>query len=203
MKLDAITLTGQYVRLEPLARNHVHGLCEAIESGELWNLHFTLVPHPRDVPRFVEDALEAQQRGEELAFATIDLAEDRVVGSTRFMKINLPNKRLEIGFTFIGKRWQRSYVNTEAKLLMLTHAFEALQLNRVELLTDLINTSSRTAIARLGARQEGILRQHMIMRDGRIRDSVVFGLIAPEWPEAKRALQAKLNSWKADPGTAT
>ncbi len=196
MTLEAIALTGRHVRLEPLAHSHVPELIEAIKCGELWTLHYTLVPAPHEVPQFVDNALEAYGRGEELAFATVDVSENRVVGSTRFMKVSLANKRLEFGFTFIGKQWHRTHVNTEAKLLMLTHAFEVMKLNRVELLTDVVNSASRAAIARLGAKQEGILRQHMVMRDGRVRDSVLFSLIAPEWPEAKRALHAKLEKWR-------
>jgi RimJ/RimL family protein N-acetyltransferase len=191
-RLEATTLRGRFVRLEPLAHEHLPGLCAAIEDGELWNLHVTLVPHPRDVPQFIELAREAQEKGEELAFATIDLASGKVAGSTRFMKVNLPNKRLEIGFTFLGQAWQRTRINTEAKLLMLTHAFEQLALNRVEFLTDVLNTRSRNAISRLGATQEGILRQHMVMRDGRVRDSVLFSITAPEWSALKRELLGKL-----------
>lgn len=190
--LEPITLEGEHVRLEPLSRSHHAGLCRAIEDGELWTLHVTLVPHPRDVPQFIEQALAAQARGEELAFATIDRASGAVAGSTRFMKANLANKRVEIGFTFLAGSFQRTSINTEAKLLMLTHAFERLGLNRVEFLTDLLNTRSRAAIARLGASQEGVLRQHMVMRDGRVRDSVIFSITASEWPELKLRLACRL-----------
>src|SRR5687768_8639231 len=124
MELEATVLAGKHVRLEPLT--HDHGLCEAIRDGELWNLQVTLVPHPRDVRAFVDDALAARHAGTQLAYATIDLATGRIAGSTRFMAVNLPNRRLEIGFTFLGRTWQRTAVNTEAKLLMLTHAFETL-----------------------------------------------------------------------------
>jgi RimJ/RimL family protein N-acetyltransferase len=192
VSIAATTLQGRFVRLEPLSRVHERALSEAISDGELWNLHVTLVPHARDVGRFIDDALAAYARGEELAFATIELGSGRVAGSTRFMKINLPHKRVEIGFTFLARSFQRTRLNTEAKQLMLAHAFEVLQLNRVEFLTDVLNATSRAAIARLGATQEGVLRQHMIMRDGRIRDSVLFSIIAPEWPALKRALTEKL-----------
>ena len=192
--LSPIVLQGEHVRLEPLAPSHHDGLCAAIQDGELWTLHVTLVPHPRDVPQFIAQALEAHARGEELAFATIDLASGAIAGSTRFMKANLPNRRVEIGFTFLASKFQRTHVNSEAKLLMLSHAFEQLQLNRVELLTDVLNTRSRSAIARLGASQEGVLRQHMVMRDGRIRDSVIYSITAPEWPALKQRLAARLAS---------
>lgn len=191
-RLDPITLEGDHVRLEPLAPAHHDGLCRAIADGELWNLHVTLVPHPRDVPQFIQQALAAHERGEELAFATIDRASGALAGSTRFMKVHLPFKRVEIGFTFLAGSFQRTALNTEAKLLMLAHAFERLGLNRVEFLTDALNTRSRAAIARLGATQEGVLRQHMVMRDGRVRDSVIFGITAPEWPALKPRLAAKL-----------
>jgi RimJ/RimL family protein N-acetyltransferase len=192
--LESQSLNGQFVRLEPLSPAHQPGLCEAIADGELWNLHVTLVPHPRDVPRFIDDALQAHARGEELAFATIDAASGRVIGSTRFMKFTPLHRRVEIGFTFLARSFQRTRANSEAKLLMLSHAFERLGLNRVELLTDFLNDTSRAAIARLGARQEGVLRSHMVMRDGRVRDSVIFSIVAPEWPELKRALQQKLTA---------
>jgi RimJ/RimL family protein N-acetyltransferase len=192
MVIEPVTLSGKYVRLEPLSREHAPGLCAAITDGELWQLAVTLVPHPRDVPAFIDAALAAQNRGEALAFATVELTTGRIAGSTRYMKIDLPSKRLEIGFTFLGRTWQRSAINSEAKLLMLTHAFEVLRMNRVELLTDARNATSRAAIARLGATQEGILRQHMVMRDGFVRDSVLFSVIAPEWPDIKTALLHKL-----------
>ena len=192
MKLEATTLEGKFVRLEPLSEAHAGPLCETVADGELWELMVTTVPHPEEVPRFIADALKGFADGTDLAFATIDIATGRVAGSTRFMKASLPNRRVEIGHTFLGKSWQRTRVNTEAKLLMLTHAFEHLELNRVEFLTDVLNERSRRAIARLGAREEGILRRHMIMRQGRIRDSVVYSIIAEEWPEVRERLSAML-----------
>lgn len=187
-----VTLSGTRVRLEPLEQRHVPSLATAITDGALWELPVTLVPQPPDLPKFVEAADVAFHAQRELAFATIDAASGTVVGSTRFRNIELAHKRVEIGFTFIAKSWQRTYINTEAKLLMLGHAFEQWDCNRVELLTDSLNTTSRAAIARLGAREEGILRSHMIMRGGRIRDSVVFSLIKAEWPAAKSRLEAIL-----------
>jgi RimJ/RimL family protein N-acetyltransferase len=128
----------------------------------------------------------------ERAFATIDLASGAVVGSTRFMAINRDHRRAEIGFTFLARRWQRSYVNTEAKYLMLRHAFEAWGCNRVEFITDVLNTKSRQAILRLGAKKEGVLRKHMIMRDGRVRDSVLYSVIESEWPGVRSGLEAMM-----------
>jgi RimJ/RimL family protein N-acetyltransferase len=192
MPLAKATLEGRCVRLEPLEEAHRSGLCEAIADGELWKLFVTLVPHPDEIEQFLSDAEAEHRRGEGVTFATIDTASSRVVGSTRFMKANFPHKRIEIGFTFLGKSWQRTAINTEAKLLMLTHAFETLGLNRVELLTDYLNFDSRKAILRLGAREEGILRSHMVMRDGRVRDSVLYSIVADEWPGVRQNLLAKL-----------
>ncbi|GGV39964.1 GCN5 family N-acetyltransferase [Kitasatospora herbaricolor] len=191
-RLRPVVLTGRHVRLEPLGHGHHDGLCEAVRDGDLWNLQVTLVPHPDDVGAFIDQALAAHRAGDQLAFATIDSATGKVAGSTRLMAVNLPFRRLEIGFTFLGRSWQRTAVNTEAKLLMLTHAFEELGLNRVEFLTDFRNSASRAAIARLGATQEGVLRSHMVMRDGWVRDSVLFSITAAEWPDSKRRLTAAL-----------
>ena len=192
MKIEPITLEGKFVRLEPLSANHSEGLCKAIYDGELWKLFVTLVPHPSKLDEFIGNALAANESGDGLAFATIDKSTDEIGGSTRFMKANLPFKRVEIGFTFLGQSWQRTRMNTEAKFLMLSHAFETLKLNRVEFLTDYLNSASRRAILRLGAKEEGILRNHMIMPDGRIRDSVLFSIIANEWPGIKQHLSWKL-----------
>ncbi len=193
MKLDKVTLTGRHVRLEPLSENHLAGLCDAISDGELWKLFFTNVPHPDDIGGFYSDACQMQASSQGLAFATIDRETNQVVGSTRFMNAHIANKRLEIGFTFIRSSFQKTKINTEAKLLMLTHAFETQNVNRVEFLTDYLNTTSRNAILRLGAKQEGILRSHVLMPDGRVRDSVIFSVIANEWPGIKQGLNFKLS----------
>ncbi len=152
----------------------------------------TLVPHPDEVRGFVDDALAARAQGTQIAYATVDRATGRIAGSTRFMAVNTAYRRLEIGFTFLGASWQGTGVNTEAKLLMLTHAFEEMGMNRVEFLTDVRNARSRAAISGLGATHEGTLRHHMVMRDGWIRDSAVYSITRPEWPDAKRALTARL-----------
>jgi RimJ/RimL family protein N-acetyltransferase len=193
MSIEPVVLEGQHVRLEPLDTRHKDGLYQAISDGELWKIFVTLVPHPDDIDQFLSNAKSAQERGDGLTFATIDKSGNgQIAGSTRFMKADLPNKRVEIGFTFLGKTWQRSRINTEAKLLMLTHAFETLEMNRVELLTDYLNTASRRAISRLGAKEEGILRNHMLMPDGRERDSVLFSIVKNEWPGVKQNLEYKL-----------
>jgi RimJ/RimL family protein N-acetyltransferase len=194
MKFDRITLEGKHVRLEPLSEIHRGELIEAIADGELWNLFVTLVPRIEGIDEFIENAISAHINEDGLAFATIDKVSGRVVGSTRFMKANLPNKRVEIGFTFIAKSYQKTMINTEAKLLMLTHAFEIMHLNRVEFLTDYLNNTSRNAILRLGAKEEGILRNHMVMPDGRVRDSVLFSITNNEWAGVKQNLLYKLAS---------
>lgn len=192
MQLEKASLKGRYVRLEPLSEIHSGELSEAVADGKLWELFVTLVPRVADIDAFIEDAIAAHNSGDGLAFATIDKASGRVVGSTRFMKTNLANKRLEIGFTFIAKSYQKTMINTEAKLLMLTHAFEVMGLNRVEFITDYLNNASRNAILRLGAKEEGIMRNHMIMPDGRVRDSVLFSITHYDWTGVKQNLCYKL-----------
>jgi RimJ/RimL family protein N-acetyltransferase len=192
MEVEKVILDGRFVRLEPLSGSHKDGMCKAILDGELWNLFVTLVPHVRDIDAFFYNAEKIHLAGDGLAFAIIDKSSNRIAGSTRFMKANLPNKRVEIGFTFLGKSFQKSKVNTEAKLLLLSHAFEVLKLNRVEFLTDYLNAASKNAILRLGAKQEGILRNHMVMPNGRVRDSVLFSIIESEWLGVKQNLMCKI-----------
>lgn len=190
--LKPVTLKGQFVRLEPLSMKHHDGLCDAIADGQLWELFVTLVPPLDRVRDFIEQANADFHAGVSLPFATIDIQSGTVAGSTRFMKADLPNRRVEIGFTFIAKSFQRSPINTEAKLLMLSHAFDELGVNRVEFLTDYLNANSRRAILRLGAKKEGVLRNHMVMPDGRVRDSVLYSIIANEWDGVKMNLKDKL-----------
>lgn len=199
MNIEKITLAGPRVRLEPLAAHHLPGMAAAIEDGRLWELPVTFVPHPDALDGFLQDAEAAFQAGLELAFATLDRHSGQVLGSTRFRRIEAAHRRVEIGFTFLSASSQRTHVNTEAKFLMLRHAFEVWGCNRVELLTDERNARSREAIARIGARQEGVLRCHMVMRDGFVRHSVLFSIVAPEWPQARATLQARLpdQGWPA------
>jgi RimJ/RimL family protein N-acetyltransferase len=191
MQIEAVTLRGKRITLEPLAREHLPGLGAAIHDGELWKIPVTLVPHPDDLDSFLAVADARRNARQEVAFATIDLASGKVVGSTRFMKIDTRHRRVEIGFTFIAASWQRSHVNTEAKYLMMRHASETWKCARVEFVTDVLNDKSRQAILRLGAREEGVMRNHMIMRDGRHRDSVMHSVIDQEWSQVKANLQAK------------
>lgn len=192
MKFEKRVLEGTQVRLEPLSVKHREGLCNAILDGELWRLFVTMVPHPDNIDTFLADAEDLYQAGDGVSFAIIDKASGRVAGSTRFMKANIPHRRVEIGYSFLAKSWQKTRTNTETKFLMLNYAFETLGFNRVELLTDYLNQTSRKAIARLGARQEGILRSHMVMPDGRLRDSVLYSMIKHEWPGIKQHLTCKL-----------
>lgn len=193
MPFEKRPLPGRYVHLEPVTANHKTGLADAIRDGELWKLFVTLVPHPDQLDAFLADAESAFLTGDGLTFATIDVASGRIAGSTRFMRASPADKRVEIGFTFLGASWQKTALNTEAKLLMLTHAFEDLDMNRVELLTDYLNSNSRRAILRLGAKEEGVLRSHRIMPDGRVRDSVMYSILKHEWPGVKQNLLYKLS----------
>jgi RimJ/RimL family protein N-acetyltransferase len=192
MHVTPLTLTGRHVQLEPLSTAHIAGLQEAVRSGELWKLRVTRVASPEAMEAAVAEALALQAAGQALPFATVERAGGRVVGATRFGSLRPADKSVEIGWTWIGAAWQRTAVNTEAKYLMLCHAFEVWRCNRVELKTDALNTQSRRAIERLGASQEGVLRRHMVMPDGRIRDTVYFSIIAEEWPSVKTRLEARL-----------
>jgi RimJ/RimL family protein N-acetyltransferase len=193
LAIEKVPLSGPRVRLEPLdAERHRAGLEAAIADGDLSALWVTTVPRPDQMDELFEAAEAACAAGLELPFATVDLATERIVGSTRFMAIDPANRRLEIGFTFLAASYQRTHVNTEAKLLMLSHAFEAWRVNRVELLTDKLNQRSRDAIVRLGAQPEGILRAHRVMPDGRIRDSALYSITRPEWPGVQAALADRL-----------
>lgn len=191
MLFKKIVLENEHIRLEPLCEQHRDGLCKAIYQGELWTLYVTFVPHPNAIDEFLNNAEADHAAGDGLAFAIIEKSTQQVVGSTRFMKANLAHKRAEIGFTFLGKAWQKTRINTEAKYLLLTHAFETLGLNRVEFITDYLNTASRTAILRLGAKEEGLLRSHMVMPNGRIRDSMLYSIVKHEWAGVKQHLEAK------------
>lgn len=196
MNIEKLSLIGVRVRLEPLAETHIPALASAVSDGCLWELPVTTVPHPRDLVSFVQNAHHKLLAQEELAFATIDRSTNTVIGSTRFRSIKREHRCLEIGFTFLARSWQRTHVNTEAKYLMLCHAFEQWNANRVEFVTDVLNTASRRAITRLGATQEGILRSHMVMpRDGRVRDSVLYSITRTEWPQVKQHLHDLLVSW--------
>jgi RimJ/RimL family protein N-acetyltransferase len=185
-------LQGSHVRLEPLTLQHHSALCEVGLAPELWRWTVGFVATPADLLEYMEAALVAEKAGTAVPFATVEQKTGRAVGSTRFMNIDRANKRVEIGSTWIAPEWQRTVVNTEAKYLMLRHAFETLGCIRVELKTDALNEKSRRAILRIGAKEEGTFRNHMICYGGRIRDSVYFSIIDSEWPAVKAALEARL-----------
>jgi RimJ/RimL family protein N-acetyltransferase len=186
------TLAGLHVRLEPLAQAHHADLCAIGLDSELWELIPYRVATREDMAAYIQSALDAQAAGSALPFATVLVASGQVVGSTRFMNIDPANRRVEIGATWIAGPWRRTAVNTEAKYLMLRHAFETLRCIRVELKTDALNQRSRDAIRRIGAIEEGTLRQHIITWSGRLRDSVYFSILDSEWPRVKRDLENKL-----------
>lgn len=192
MTIAPVALEGQHVRLRPLVSTDADALADAARDGELWNSSFTVVPTRATVDSYVASALDAQAHGTQLPFVIVRKASDQVVGSTRYYDIEPAHRRGKIGYTWLAASAQRTSVNTEAKLLLLTHAFEVWNAVRVGFVTDVLNQQSRTAILRLGAKQEGILRSHMIMPGGRQRDSVYFSIIRSEWPEVKVALGAKL-----------
>lgn len=192
MKVAPVTLEGAHVRLEPLTMEHAPALWEAGSDPEVWRLIPSRVTSREEMMAFVQSVLAAQAAGTALPFATIHRESGRAIGSTRYMNIDAASRRLEIGGTWIAPEFQRSPVNTEAKLLMLRHAFEALGAMRVELKTDSLNYRSRNAIQRIGARPEGIFRNHMPTWSGRIRHSAYFSITDAEWPEVRKNLEAKL-----------
>jgi RimJ/RimL family protein N-acetyltransferase len=210
LDIQLVTLEGQHVRLEPLSFAHEEPLNAAAADGQLWNTQVTIIPRPQGMKDYIQFALDGLAQGNQLPFvivhkdlsASVPLAagsagdspiSDRIVGSTRFYEIRPQDRAAAIGYTWLGKSAQRTRVNTESKLLMLTHAFEHWRCNRVELITDVLNEQSRTAILRLGAKQEGILRKHLILPNGRVRDSVLFSITDEEWPEVKQRLNSALN----------
>lgn len=195
MNLDPVTLQGRHVRLVPMTREHVPALWRAGSAPELWRLTMAQVASEDDMRRYVEAALDAQAKGTALPFVTTDAATGQVIGSTRYGNVEAVHRRVEIGWTWIAPAWQRTAVNTEAKYLMLRHAFESLGAVRVELKTDVLNARSRAAILRIGAREEGVLRKHQITEGGRVRDTVFFSVIDDEWP----AVRARLEQMLADP----
>jgi RimJ/RimL family protein N-acetyltransferase len=192
MEIRPVTLDGEHVRLEPLTMAHHAALWEIAKDHELWRWTAADIRTPDDLSRYMETALAEQAAGRALPFATIARAAGRAVGSTRFGNLEPLNRRAEIGWTWVGHDWQRTAVNTEAKLLMLTHAFETWGCIRVELKTDALNQASRAAIARLGAKEEGTMRRHIITQAGRVRDTVYYSIIDEEWPALKARLEARL-----------
>ncbi len=190
--LSPITLSGRHVDLVPLDPTHHDQLCEAVEDGALWRLWYTAIPKPAEMAAEIERRLVLQSDGAMLPFTVIDRPTGRAVGMTTYMNIALQGPRLEIGSTWYAKRVQRTPLNTEAKLLLLSHAFDTLGCIAVEFRTHFHNQQSRRAIERLGAKLDGILRQHMRLPDGSLRDTCVYSIIPSEWPSVRKGLEWKL-----------
>jgi len=186
--VSPVTLESERLRLEPLTHAHLEGLLAAAADGELWNLRVTSVPAPHETTAYIEQALKQQEQGSRLPFAVIDKASGRVVGSSSYHDIVPAVERLEIGYTWYAQSTQRSHVNTTTKLMLMTHAFEALGAKLVGWRTDNFNFASQRAIERLGARRDGVLRHHALRRDGTVRDTVMYSLTVGEWPEVKAQL---------------
>jgi N-acetyltransferase len=186
------TLEGYGVRLEPLARGHGDGLRDAAADGRLWDLWYTSVPEPKQAGAYITAALAGQQAGHMLPWAVRELDSGIIAGSTRYHDIVAEVDRVEIGYTWYAKRWQRSHVNTACKLLLLGHAFEVLGCAVVGLRTDNFNFPSQRAIEALGAKKDGVIRHHHLRRDGTVRDTVMYSVLASEWPDIKRYLRLRL-----------
>ena len=191
--ISPVTLEGAHVRLEPLEASHLDALCEVGLDPDLWALTTTQVRVRDDLARWLTAALADRDAGTALPFATIERSSGRVVGSSRLGSWSPEHRRIEIGWTWIAPPWQRTPINTEAKLLMLRHAFDVMHCVRVELKTDVTNARSRAAMLRIGAVEEGVLRKHMIAESGRMRDSVFFSIIDDEWPTVRDRLEARLS----------
>ncbi|HEX6978026.1 MAG TPA: GNAT family protein [Alphaproteobacteria bacterium] len=193
MRIESVTLEGRHVRLEPLSRRHL-GPLGAVLDPTLLQWFAQPVTDESELAAFIDEALHQQDAGTALPFAIVERRSGRAIGSTRFANIDRANRRLEIGWTWIARPWQCTAVNAETKLLMLTHAFEVLGTIRVEFKTDSLNIQSRAALARLGAREEGTFRNHMITASGRVRHSVWFSIIDSEWLKVKKGLEARLEA---------
>jgi RimJ/RimL family protein N-acetyltransferase len=190
--LEPVSLKGPHARLEPLSQDQHDGLVEAVKDGELWKLWYTFVPKPEDMHKEIDRRLGLQASGAMLPWTVLD-AEGRIAGMTTYMNVDAANRRVEIGSTWYAKRVQRSGLNTQCKLLALTHAFEKLDCIAVEFRTHFFNHQSRRGIERLGAKQDGTLRSHMISPNGTLRDTVVYSIIASEWLTVKAHLTYQLN----------
>ena len=192
MNIYPVILEGKRVRLEPLTQAHHAQLCEVGLDEELWRLTTTIIRTPEDMKKYIDAAAKDFSDGKALPFAIIEKPSNKAVGSTRFGNIDTTHRRVEIGWTWIARQWQRTFINTEAKYLLLSHAFDELGCMRVEFKTDSTNSRSRNALMRIGAKEEGVFRNHMIVPGGRIRHSVYFSIIDSEWNEVKKDLEKKL-----------
>tara|TARA_B110000008_G_C16945826_1_gene554406 strand:- start:625 stop:1224 length:600 start_codon:yes stop_codon:yes gene_type:complete len=190
---EDITLLGDYVRIDPLSVNHLNDLQDVVRDGELNLLWYTFIPNADDMLEEINKRLRLREMGSMQPFAIIDIATGLAIGITTFMNIDATNRRVEIGSTWLSKSTQRTFINTECKLLLMAHAFEKLNCIAVEFRTHFINTQSRKAIERLGAKFDGILRNHSIMPNGTLRDTAVYSIIKSEWPTVKSHLNFQLN----------
>ena len=193
IRIESVMLEGYGVRLEPLGMEHADGLRTAASDGRLWELWFTSVPEPDEVETYIESALTGQAAGHMLPWAVRDVESGVIAGSTRYHDIVAEINRVEIGYTWYAKRWQRTHVNTACKLLLLNHAFETLECKVVGLRTDNFNFASQRAIEALGAKKDGVIRHHHPRRDGTARDTVIYSILAHEWPDVKRHLTLRLD----------
>jgi len=191
--IEPITLEGTKIILEPLSLEHTDGMIEAVKDGELWNLWYTTIPSPTKVDDYINKALAMRENAGAMPFIIREKGSNKIIGCTRYFNVDEDNYRLEIGYTWYSESYQRTSVNTECKYLLLSHAFEKLDAIAVEFRTHWHNHKSRAAIARLGAKQDGVLRNHTKSADGVYRDTVVFSVINLEWPAVKQSLQFKLN----------
>jgi len=193
-----VTLEGHGVRLEPLNRTHLEGLLAAASDGRLWELWFTSVPEPAQTQAYISGALAGQEAGTMLPWAVRELKTGAIIGSTRYHDIVPSADRVEIGWTWYAKRVQRTHVNTACKILLFEHAFETLKCEVVGLRTDNFNFRSQRAIEALGAKKDGVIRHHWPRRDGTVRDTVIYSVLAAEWPDVKRHLAMRIRKHEAD-----
>jgi RimJ/RimL family protein N-acetyltransferase len=196
--LSPTTLEGHGVRLEPLSPAHAEGLAAAVADGRLWELWFTWAPTPKDMDAYIAEGLVGQKEERMLPWAVRELGTGAIAGTTRYHDIIAAAERVEIGYTWYAKRWQRSHVNTACKLLLLGHAFDSVGCKVVGLRTDNFNFTSQRAIEALGAKKDGVIRHHAVRRDGSVRDTVMYSILASEWPDVKQHLQSRLarHGWR-------
>lgn len=192
IELAPTTLEGYGVRLEPIDSSHVSALAAAASDGALWELWFTSVAEPEGMPAYVDQALAGQRAGTMMAWVVRELSSNEIIGTTRYHDVLVEIDRVEIGYTWYAKRWQRTHVNTACKLLLLSHAFDSVGCAVVGLRTDNFNFASQKAIAALGAKRDGVIRHHHRRRDGSVRDSVMFSILATEWRDVRKHLEGRL-----------
>ena len=194
MEVKPVVLTGRHVHLEPMSKEHIKGLAEIGVGQNFWDyMLYGRMDSEEDISRWVMDILSRAEKGTDLPFAVIHLTSGRVAGATRYLNILPKDRGLEVGGTWYGTEFQRTAVNTECKYLLLKHAFETLGVIRVQMKTDLRNEGSKRAMERIGAKKEGVLRNHMILPDGRYRDSVFYSILDSEWPDVKKKLEEMMN----------